>query len=347
MNNRQLLLFQFESEHVLCLNNILKLEPNKIKFMIYKDNISDEDILNLNENYFEDFNGDFFNMKKNELYIIYLDYNTNYSVNPLYYSINSIENEKISYEDGGIDYLYLQKNKNYEIDFGVDTPTSGVVKLSKQSLDSEIIIDDNLVLNKKNNYYIFDTFNKTLKIKAEKEDVFIEFMWNLTMFIDTVVLNCEKSEFNLTHASNVIKIPRKKDYKNITFEIKVGENSFFIIHQEFSIQDYYHNYPPDSLIAKNITFSVIEPYKDIDELIKDEYFYVIIRLYEGSLNLKINVEMKKDDNDGLKAWHIALIIAGSLLLIILIVVIVFLIRRKNKQLTSQKIEEKMESLTAI
>ena len=349
MNNRQLLLFQFGSEHVLCLNNILKLEPNKIKYMIYKDDISDEDILNLNEKYFEDFKGDFFNIKKNELYIIYLDYNTNYSINPLYYSINSIENEKISYEAGGVDYLYLQKSKKYEIEFGVNVAIEGVLKLSTQSLNSEIIIDDNLVLNKKNNYYMFQTFNKTMTIKAEKEDVFIEFMWNVTRYFDTDNLNFDKSEFNLTHELNVIKIPRKKDYKNITFEIKGQEDSLFIIHQEFSVQNFYHNYPIyyDSLITDNATFSVIEPYKDLDKLIKDEYYYVLIVLYDGTLNLKINVEMKKDDNDGLKAWHIALIIAGSLLLIILIVVIIFLIRRKNKQITSQKIEEKMESLTAI
>ena len=137
--------------------------------------MSYKDILDLNEQYFEEFKGDIFHMEKNELYIIYLDYNTDYVLNPYYYSISPIANEKISFEEGGIDFLYLQKNKNYEIDFGL-SKSEGVLKLSEMSLNSEIIIDDELILNKKNKYYKFKTYNKTLKIKAEKEDALIEFI---------------------------------------------------------------------------------------------------------------------------------------------------------------------------
>ena len=46
-------------------------------------------------------------MEKNELYIIYLDYNTDYALNPFYYSISPIENEKVSFDEGGIDYLFI------------------------------------------------------------------------------------------------------------------------------------------------------------------------------------------------------------------------------------------------
>ena len=105
--HRQLLLLQFESEHVLYLNNILKLEPNKLKYLKYRDGMSYKDILDLNEQYFEEFKGDIFHMEKNELYIIYFDYNTDYAPNPFYYSISPIEKEKISFEEGGIDFLYL------------------------------------------------------------------------------------------------------------------------------------------------------------------------------------------------------------------------------------------------
>lgn len=188
-----------------------------------------------------------------------------------------------------------------------------------------------------------------MKIKAEKEDIFIEFMWNITQYFDFNNLNFEKQEFNLIHELNVIKIPKKKEYKKITFELN-GNNSLCFIHQEKTIQDFYHNYQVynENLISLNhFTFDVIDPYKNIDQLLKDEYHYVLIVLYKGTLDLKIKVEMNnKDDKNGLKSWHIALIIVGSILVLILIVVIIVLIKRK-KQLSSEKIEEKIESLTSI
>ena len=151
----------------------------------------------------------------------------------------------------------------------------------------------------------------------------------------------------------IIKIPRKKEYKNITFEVK-GENSVYFFHQEKSIHNFYHNLPlsdkENEITLNNFSFSVIEPYKDLDQLMEDEYHYVIIIKLEGTLNIKINIERsndKKNDKKGLQTWHIALIIAGSLLVIILILVIIILVKRKNKQLSSEKIEEKMESLTSI
>ena len=350
--HRQLLLLQFESEHVLYLNNILKLEPNKLKYLKYRDGISYKDILDLNEQYFEEFKGDFFHMEKNELYIINFDYNTDYALNPIYYSISPIENEKLSFEEGGSDYLYLQKNKNYEIYIGL-FDIEGVLKLSELSLNSEIIIDDELILNKANKYHKFQAYDKTLKIKTEKEDVLIEFMWNLSNYYNSFeVLDLKKSEYNLTSEINVIEIPRKKEYKNITFEVK-GENAIYNIHQEKSIHNFYHNLHLDleNLIPlNNFSFSVIEPYKDLDQLMEDEYHNVIISRIVGTLNIKINIEMsndKKDDKKGLQTWHIVLIIVGSLLVIILIVVIIILVKRKNKELSSEKIEEKMESLTSI
>ena len=291
--NRQLVLLQFESEHVLYLNNILKLEHNKLKYLKYRDGISYKDILDLNKQYFEEFKGDIFHMEKNELYIIYFDYNTDYAPNPFYYSISPIENEKISFEEGGIDFLYLQKNKNYEINFGSEVDIEGVLKLSEMSLNSEIIIDDEIKLNKKNKYHKFQTYNKNLKIKTEKEDALIEFKWNYSFYQSSIeVFDLQKPEYNLTSDDSVIKIPRKKEYKNITFEVK-AENAIYTIHQEKSIHNFYHNLPlhdsENTITLNNFSFSVIEPYKDLDQLMEDEYHYVIIAKFGGTLNIKINI----------------------------------------------------------
>ena len=85
----------------------------------------------------------------------------------------------------------------------------------------------------------------------------------------------------------------------------------------------------------------------ITKLLEDEYYYVIISLYQGNLNLKINVD-KTDEKKGLKAWHIALIVVGSLLLLlILIFLIICILKRKKNDLSSEKIEEKMEPLQPI
>ena len=344
-NNKNMLILQLEQDHVLFLNNIFNIESNKIKYLIYNDEISYQEILDLNEKYFKEYTGNVFPITKNKIYIIYLNYNTNYLPNPVYFSINSIENETISYEYGGPDYLYLQKNRTFKILFG---ELFGVLKLSEHSLDSEIKIDDNIILNKKNKYYKFQG-NNELKITVDKEDTLIEFLWDNSKNSDIDDLDFEKSQFNLTKKLNVIKIPKKKEYKNITFEFK-GQNVECSIYQEYTIPKYYHefnSYEEYRIKEDYFAFNVIEPYNDKTKLLEDEYYYVIISLYQGNLNLKINVD-KTDEKKGLKAWHIALIVVGSLLvLLILIFLIICILKRKKNDLSSEKIEEKMEPLQPI
>ena len=150
-NNKQLFIFQSSNDHLLHLINLFNLESNKIKYLIYNDSINYQDILNVNEKYFEDYSGDIFNLTKNNIYIIYPNYDNIDSPNQVYVSLNSL-NEKINFTDNIINFLYLQKEKDYEIIFP-QIDLNITLKLSRNSLDTEILLGEKKILDSNNLYY--------------------------------------------------------------------------------------------------------------------------------------------------------------------------------------------------
>ena len=72
-----------------------------------------------------------------------------------------------------------------------------MLKLSTNTSNSKIIIDNNkAVLNDKNLYY--NNENNSFEIKVDKNDAILEFVYNLTAYIDYEIFNLEKLKFNIT-----------------------------------------------------------------------------------------------------------------------------------------------------
>ena len=69
---KNLSILEFYNDHILYMKEFFK---NEIKFAKFKDEMSFNDIININKNYFTDFTDDILHFKKNEIYIIYFDHN--------------------------------------------------------------------------------------------------------------------------------------------------------------------------------------------------------------------------------------------------------------------------------
>ena len=74
-------------------------------------------------------------------------------------------------------YLYLQANNSYTPHFTDSHIDKKLIKLSRKTLNTKIIINDNVELNDKNIYYKFeDELQNELKLKIKENDAFIKFL---------------------------------------------------------------------------------------------------------------------------------------------------------------------------
>ena len=364
-NVKKMIVFQSNNEHILFFNKILNdSDINKIKYLKYNDSIQYQDILDIKEELFTNYSGNSFNLEKEETYIILIDYNNNeqidITINPL------VENILFDSNKMKMNYLYLQKGKTYTLKFSNDIENI-MIKLSRETLNSEISINDNkALLNSINLYYLYETnnnLNQELKLKIDKNDAKIEFLYNLTNDNYIEDINFEKSNINLKNEINILKIP--KEFKNINLEINIKEGEQYSLYQGYSIPPFSHDFEVDeeNRISSNINITISEPYNPKIKLMNDEYYIVMIRLYDDSeVDISINgVKEKNNDKDqdqdqekkvvpvnnkGLKWYEIILIVVGAIVFLIIVIIIIILIRRK-KRMSDKLIEDKVNDLTAV
>ena len=342
---QNMLIFHSNKEHILLFNNIFNEKENKIKHAKYNDKIKYQDILDINDEYFTDYSGDTFTLNKDETHIIYFNNNLEAQV---HISINPVEINEITIpKEQIINYLYLKKGNTYDLEF-LDSSLDIMLKLSRKTSNSVISIEDNnkVILNW-NNLYYHNMNKKKFKFKVEDNDAILEFIYNLEEYSD--IFDLEKLEFNLIKEINIIKIP--KNYKNIDIEIIAGEFSEYSIYRGYSIPPFSHisNVKDENkMVINNFNFSIYEPYNENIKLMKDEYYIIMIRVFYGDLNVKINAEkydnkIEDDDEDGLKDYEIALIVVGAVMFVILLIVIIFIVIRKRR-LKDEKIEDKVNNM---
>ena len=346
---KKMFIFQSSKKHILLINKILNNnnKNNNIKYLKYNNSIKYQDILNINNEYFIDYSANSFILEKEETYIIYFNYDNQ---DQIFVNINPIEsNENISFAKNKMNYLYLQKGNIYTLEFPNDI-LDIMIKLSRETSNSEVSIEDNTaLLNSDNLYYHYiKSESKKLKIKVEKNDAIIEFLYNLTTKNVIEDVNFEKSVLKLDKEINILKIPKK--FKNINIELlNNNNNALYSIYQGYSILPFSHYSEADKedRMSSNITFKVSEPYSDEIKVKENEYYIIMIRIFEGNLNIMINGEKESaNEKKGLEWYYILLIIIGSILIIIIIFVIIIIIKRR-KGISNDDIEEKIEGLTEV
>ena len=250
-------------------------------------------------------------------------------------------------------FLYLQKNKIYELDFK-DNTMNKMIKLSRKTLNSTIVIEDeNVTLDSNNIYYkLKDQFNGKLKLEVKNNDALIEFLFRTT---GASTINFRKSlHYNTTDKLTMVTISKEYFNKKLEFKIRGGKNFNFNSYFGYSIPPYtYYNlndlnqYKPESK-EENIYITI-----DDAKLMEGEYYCAFFQNLGDYLSItfseKENEPEKKEGDDegkGLESWKIALIVIGSILAVIIILVIIIWIKKK-KGLSNNQIEDKMENLTNI
>ena len=355
---KDLKFLQLSDDHIFYVYNTFNYKENKIKLAQYNDEIKLDEILEGSDKYFKTYNNEdgFITLPKNEINIILMDYSKKDQIHYLIAPKNVTENIIITNKN--TNFLYLQENKQYELDFK-DNQINRMIKLSRKTINSTIVIkDENIILDSNNIYYkIKDEFKGKIKLEIKNNDALIEFLFK----IDGVnIMDFGKSfNYNTTSKYNMITVSREYFSKILEFKIKGGKNFNFNIFFGYSIPPYtYYNFANlnqfnPQLNEENISITI-----DEIKLMNGEYYCVFFENLGDYLSMSFS-EKEKEDKDkkreddkeakakGLEIWEIILIIVSSILALIIAIIIIIHCHRKKIKLSDIKIEEKMENLTKI
>ena len=384
---KSMYILDFGENHILYLDNPLNNTETKLKISEYNSSMSYKDIININDKYFSNCNGKIIELQKGKIYLIYIDFDI---LDQVYFLLNPLILEERKEIIDDTKFLYLQKEKSYILDFKYNLKNI-MIKLSRKTLNSEIIIkNDNTTLNSSNLYFeLEDNFNGTIELNVSKDDALIEFLYKQPEK-EVEILDFEKMEFVLTKDFNLIKIPKNYTSKIINFDIS-SDNFDFGIFVGYSIPPYSYYDSNEinnkiSIKSNNFTFQIKNHYKDDIKLMENEYYCVMIQIFNIDLSLKIRLENEeeqkyeeeeekdkdeeeeednneeesegkgeeehhgKDEEDGdddkLEWWAYTLIAIGSLIVLALVIFLIIKICRRGK-MSNKEIEEKLNDVNEI
>ena len=347
-------LLQSSSDSIFHTSNILNLSKVEVKLAEYNDDMDAEEILKINDGYFTDVIEKFIYFKKEQLYIIYYNFE---KIIEFDLWINALKDEFIYIKDNN-NSLYLEINKNYTLDFGNYEKKYIAIKLSRKTINSEVIlINENIRLNSNNLYYKLDeNFSGKLNIRIEKGDALIEILDKKDDDnIETIDFE-EKKELNIIKIFTFIRIPKNTKDKIINICLNKEGTSRLLIYHDYSLPNYSTFYPlnnENEIELNNFSFNITNHYENDVNLMINESYYLIIQTNKNNTNINVKMQIidnkqngeDKEKNGGLKTWHIILISISSVIVILVIIIIVYCSMRKN--ITNEDIENKVESLTKI
>ena len=347
---KKIISFNSKNRHYLYLNNILHKNNIICKIAKFSEEMSYEDILKINNNYYAEYK-DIYNLESNILYFIYFEFiefdQIHIKLNPYIDPVNKIE-----IKDFSKNVLYLEKDKKYILKI-LEPNLKVMLKLSRTTINSEIIIFGKGKLNSDNLYYKVNSEEIELSINKENALIEILFKQNDSDIIEMKDL-IGKSDLKLNKAYNLIKIPKEYANKVISFNFLDIKESIFTIYRGYTKLPYSFIYDINEDLNQfekdNFTIIIDEQYQENVKLMENEIYYVMVHILENEVNLDITIEEKSDDKEKkvgkkkeLKGWVIALIILGGIILLALISVLLIIILRKNK-ISNKEIEEKIENL---
>ena len=344
-----ILILQFTEDHIFYCNDIFGDNLNNVKFASYNNEMMPEDIIEGNDKYFSVYTDKFIILEKEKINILIWNH-TNIDQFHYYFEVKN-NPSKIDVIGKETNFVYLEKDKEYTLDFQNNT-LNRMIKLSKKTNDSEIKINNkNILLNSNNTYYkIEEGFKGKITLEATKSDAIIEFLFKMP---DIEVLDYENLNKNSSKKYNLIKFSGK--YLGKSVELKFKNNADMITFNAFfgySKPPYSYYYPQNTntFSEKNNTFNLVFNIPVEDKLMEDEYFCLMIENLLGD-NLEIMGDYQNKDKSGNKKgfenWKIILIISASVVALLIIIIIIVCCCRKRKQLSNKEIEDKMENLNEI
>ena len=323
-DSESLLFIEMSEDFNLYLDNAFKSSKTEFKLAEYNNEMTLENILSHDSKYFLDYKESIRSFQKNQLYLLYVKF---HELDPFNIFINpKITEEIIDINNNEIDFLYLENNKVYTLDFK-NNLINRLIKLSRETLDAEIFIENkNIKLNSDNLYYLIeDNYKGVLKLHVSKDNALIEFLFKQSND-ELEILDFEKRKFTLKNKYNVLAIPKNYDSKIINIELNRNERAtnctiylgysispynYFAVDDEENIFSFYEKY----------NFKINEHYKGNLKLMEDEYYCVMIEIFSENvfMNIEIDDDNEKDGgkNKGkLKGWEIALIVIASVIVFI-------------------------------
>ena len=262
-------------------------ENIQIKYAEYNTNMTGEDIINMNEKYFQDCNGVIKELEASKIYILGISSLSSELNNPLKMLLQpKIFEDTISIMQNKKSLIYFSPDKEYTLDFSSNS-IERLIQLSHSSLDSVVNItyeEGNYLLNSSNLYFkIGFNYRGSLKIKSNNKGALIEF---LTLFGNNVHFLTDKEFENYKPAAPMmISFQNNGDNKDVFISVfsKSKKPFKFGLITGYTTGKYYHNY--DSYSFNNIPQTVYQTIKlrvNKKDLVEGEYFYMLL-LFENTI----------------------------------------------------------------
>ena len=210
----------------------------------------------------ERISGKFVRIEPNVIYYIRVYLISRYTSNLIKYVYPiSLYEQNIEIKGTNLKYLYLEKGNSYILDFQEDITNKRLIKLSRKTLDTKIVINENLELNNENIYYKLDEeFKGSLKLEVKENDAFIE-LFSGDEDYDTL-REVSMKNYEIKNDTTVIIV--KKTQKDFYIRLTSSEPFAFSYSYEFCDNEtyFYNNMLPS-----------LTPIKSDDENFYIVYFY--------------------------------------------------------------------------
>ena len=276
----------------------------KIFYIEYNKEIQVKDIVNINRRHFREFKGGIMETQQGKVYIFAIETENPGVLFGILIQPKLYKKDTVIINTPAPLLMYFNKDiEEYTIDFK-NNKYDRIIQLSKSTLDSEVTIKNkqtgiSVTLNSNNAYYSFDNansiFNDILTLKVTKGNhVIIEFLFAP---IDVEVKEEKEITGHKITKPTIVKFDKNTKGMNINITLTSKNKKNF----GYSFLTYYSNnnyipYPeeiPPSISGKN-DYS-IRIYNKKQELVKDEYFALIIYIDKAALTTDEILITKTED----------------------------------------------------
>ena len=208
-----------------------------------------------------------------------------------------LSSKNISIVGNNINFLYLKKNESYHLDFKNNT-IKKMIKLSRKTLNSKVIIINKNTENKLNNeslyYQLEDDFKDELKLIVEENDAFIEFLSNEGDF--DILKDVKLNNYEIKKNTTIIKID--KTQKDFIVQLNSDKSFKYSFSYGFSNNENYYysfNSTPNIIPLKqnntfNVFFRILTPFKKINLTDKEFFSFSVNIKFEPNQKVVLQYE---------------------------------------------------------
>jgi len=276
----------------------------KFYFGEYQEGITIKDILEIKDEFFPESHNKIIELKPGKIYIIACSSSGSYAKLYLYNQIPSNFNIK----DGDKNMLYLNKGKEYELNFDSNTMPF-LVRFNPVSGNSQLDITNDSgnkgTLSKSNKFFnpgdISQAYKGKLKINNINEDVLIELLFSFGKDETEIINDKIITGKEITKKVTLIEYTAKNEEKDKNMEIFIkSDDNFKLAVYAGPSKDYYFYYsnsniPQAAGPVKSYFIKLYNPFRNTGDLEENEKYYVSL-IFEKKENQKINVSYYYNEN---------------------------------------------------